>query len=170
MLVDGHQVEVRRSVRRKRTVQARWEGDRIIVFLPTGLPASDERDHVHGLVRRLARRRPMPSDDALLARARKLNQRYLGGLAEPVSVRWVTNQNTRWGSCTPSERSIRLSHRLHGHPGWVIDAVLLHELAHLLEPGHGPQFWALLEPYDRMERARGYLEGLQAGLRERAGN
>jgi predicted metal-dependent hydrolase len=37
--------------------------------------------------------------------------------------------------------------------------VLLHELTHLLVPGHGPAFWAELAGYDRLERARGYLEG-----------
>jgi predicted metal-dependent hydrolase len=51
---------------------------------------------------------------------------------------------------------------LRGVPPWVLDYVLLHELAHLLEPGHGPAFWALLESYPRTERARGYLEGLSA--------
>lgn len=47
-------------------------------------------------------------------------------------------------------------------PGWVVDYVLLHELAHLLQPGHGPQFWQLLEGYPRLERARGYLQGVSA--------
>ena len=49
-------------------------------------------------------------------------------------------------------------------PPWVIDYVLLHELAHLVEQGHGPRFWALLEGYPRTERARGFLEGF-AGRR-----
>ena len=44
-------------------------------------------------------------------------------------------------------------------PAYVIDYVLLHELAHLLVPGHGPAFWALLESYPRTERARGFLDG-----------
>jgi hypothetical protein len=47
-------------------------------------------------------------------------------------------------------------------PPWVIDYVLLHELAHLAVPGHGRRFWALLEAYPRTERARGYLEGVAA--------
>jgi hypothetical protein len=77
-------------------------------------------------------------------------------------VRWVDNQGSRWGSCTPSDRTIRLSSRLQGMPPWVVDYVLLHELAHLAVPGHGPRFWALLEAYPRTERARGYLEGVAA--------
>lgn len=104
----------------------------------------------------------MPGDSELAERAHRLSAQYLDGRASPTTVRWVTNQNTRWGSCTPSEGSIRLSHRLQGMPEYVIDYVLVHELAHLLVPGHGPRFWELLKAYPRTERARGYLEGVAA--------
>jgi predicted metal-dependent hydrolase len=60
------------------------------------------------------------------------------------------------------DRAIRVSDRLRDAPDYVLDYVLLHELAHLLVPGHGPDFWALLAPYPRLERARGYLEGVAA--------
>ena len=66
----------------------------------------------------------------------------------------------RWGSCTPSEGTIRVSDRLRDVPDHVLDYVLLHELAHLLVPGHGPAFWRLLASYPRLERARGFLDGL----------
>jgi len=107
----------------------------------------------------------MLGDTELAARAEWLSEQYLGARARPASVRWVTNQNTRWGSCTPAEGSIRLSHRLKGMPEYVVDYVLLHELAHLLVPGHGRRFWELLEAYPRTERARGYLEGVVAAGR-----
>jgi predicted metal-dependent hydrolase len=107
----------------------------------------------------------MLGDTELAARAERLSEQYLGGRARPASVRWVTNQNTRWGSCTPAEGSIRLSHRLKGMPEYVVDYVLVHELAHLLVPGHGRRFWELLEAYPRTERARGYLEGVVAAGR-----
>jgi predicted metal-dependent hydrolase len=109
--------------------------------------------------------RRLLGDDELAVRAAQLSEQYLGGRAAPDTVRWVTNQNSRWGSCTPSEGSIRLSHRLQGMPEYVIDYVLLHELAHLLVPGHGPRFWKLLDSYPRTERARGYLEGVVAAGR-----
>jgi hypothetical protein len=47
-------------------------------------------------------------------------------------------------------------------PSWVLDYVILHELAHLIQPGHGGEFWSLLDSYPRTERARGYLEGVAA--------
>ena len=71
----------------------------------------------------------------------------------------MTNQTVRWGSCTPGDRAIRLSERLQPLPGWVVDYVIVHELVHLLEPGHDDSFWAWVERYPRAERARGYLLG-----------
>ena len=89
----------------------------------------------------------------------ELSDAYLGGLARPDTVRWVSNQNARWGSCTPGDKSIRLSSRLQGMPSWVVDYVLVHELAHLLEAGHTREFWAWVENYPKAERAMGYLQG-----------
>ena len=80
-------------------------------------------------------------------------------------MRWVDNQEQRWGSCTPASGSIRLSHRLQGMPAWVIDYVLLHELAHLLERTHAPAFWRMVDRYPKAERAKGFLEGVAAAAR-----
>jgi hypothetical protein len=74
-------------------------------------------------------------------------------------VRWVGNQRQRWGSCTVDDRAIRISDRLQGMPGYVLDYVLVHELAHLIEADHGPRFQALVAQYPHADRARGYLEG-----------
>ena len=82
-------------------------------------------------------------------------------LAEPADVKWVDNQHRRWGSCTPADRTIRLSSRLRSMPEYVVDYVLVHELVHLLEPGHNDRFWALVARYPRAERARGFLEGVE---------
>jgi predicted metal-dependent hydrolase len=157
-------VEVRRSRRRRRTVTANRDRGVTVLCIPAKFSAAEEQDWVERMLARLAEqdRRRRPGDEALGRRAAELSQRYLGGRAEAHSVRWVTNQRTRWGSATPADGTIRLSTRLQGMPGWVLDYVLLHELAHLVEPGHGPEFWALLEPYPRTERARGYLEGVAA--------
>ena len=155
---------MRRSARRSRTVSAYREDGRTVVLIPARMSAAEEKRWVERMLDRLEAResRQIRGDEELAARARELSRKYLDGRAAPHSVRWVTNQNTRWGSCTPSERTIRLSHRLQGMPDYVVDYVLLHELAHLLEPDHGPRFWALLEAYPRTERARGYLEGVVA--------
>ena len=103
---------------------------------------------------------PRRSDAHLVARAAELSELYLDSRAQPTSVQWSTRQQRRWGSCTPTEGSIRLSTRLQGMPGWVVDSVLVHELVHLLVPGHGPDFQALLDRYPQAQRARGFLEGV----------
>ena len=161
-------VEVRRSARRRRTVSAYRDGDVTVVLIPARFSKAEERRWVAEMIARLqareARRQrgPRRSDEALLARARQLSTTLLDGAAEPTSVRWVTNMAARWGSCTPSDGTIRVSGRLRDMPGWVLDYVLVHELAHLLVPGHGADFWELVGRYPRSERARGYLEGVAA--------
>jgi predicted metal-dependent hydrolase len=163
-LVPDPQVEVRRSARRRRTVSAYRDGDRTVVLIPARMTRAEEREWVAVMLERLAKqdRKLRPSDRDLLARATELSRTWLAGRAKPASVRWVGNQGSRWGSCTPVDRTIRLSSRLQGMPPWVVDYVLVHELAHLLVPGHGPDFWALVDEFPRTERARGYLEGVSA--------
>jgi predicted metal-dependent hydrolase len=159
-------VEVRRSARRRRTVTAYRELGRTVVLIPAAFSPAEERRWVAQMVAKLQtreerRRRALGGDDELMARALSLSAAHLDGLAEPASVRWVDNQHRRWGSCTPADRSIRLSSRLRSMPEYVVDYVLVHELAHLLEPGHDESFWALVARYPRAERARGFLEGVE---------
>jgi predicted metal-dependent hydrolase len=157
-------VEVRRSARRRRTVSAYRDGDRTVVLIPARMSRAEERRWVAAMLERLDRqdRKLRPGDEALLERAVALSRRYLEGAPVPASVRWVGNQGSRWGSCTPVDRTIRLSDRLQGMPGWVLDYVLVHELVHLRVPGHGADFWAEVEQFPPTERARGYLEGVSA--------
>ncbi|GIL28384.1 M48 family metallopeptidase [Actinocatenispora comari] len=163
----GPDIEVRRSARRRSTVSAYRDGERVVVLIPARFSAREEREWVDRMVQRLERRerRTPRSDDQLLARAGGLARRYLPdhpAVAVPASVRWVGNQNGRWGSCTPADRTIRLSTRLAGMPDWVVDYVLFHELCHLVVAGHDARFWELMARYPRTERARGFLEGVSA--------
>lgn len=159
-LPDG--VQVRASARRRRTVTAYREQGRTVVLVPARMPRAEIARYVQDLVGRLEarERRAVSSDAELLARARALSLRYLQGRAVPDSVRWVSNQARRWGSCTPVDASIRLSVRLQAMPAYVIDYVLLHELTHLLVAGHGPDFERWLEAYPRLAEARAFLAGV----------
>ena len=148
------EVEVIRSHRRRRSGQARVVDGVIQVSIPAGLPSAEEDRLVSSLVAKIERKRSAEPID-LAARCEVLAARY--GLPQPASVRWVDNQVFRWGSCTPVDRSIRISTRVAAFPSWVLDAVLVHELAHLVEHGHGAAFWALANRYPKMERARGFL-------------
>lgn len=157
-------VEVRRSDKRRRTVSAYRDGAKIIVLVPDNLTGDEERAWVSRMVARIERKElraaPRKWDDAdLMARAQALSDAYLGGLAVPESVRWVGNQRARWGSCTPRDRTIRLSERLQRMPEWVVDYVIVHELAHLIEPQHDEKFWGWVAHYPATEKAKGYLAG-----------
>ena len=157
-------VDIRRSKRRKRTVSAYRDGERVVVLMPDRLSAAEEARWVETMLARLEKQRSRSrvSDEKLLARAHELACRHLPEVPEPASVRWVSNQNRRWGSCTPADKSIRLSTRLQSMPAWVVDYVLVHELAHLIEPTHNATFWDLVHRYPKAERAEGYLEGVSA--------
>ena len=163
-------VEVRRSKRRRRTVSAYRDGERIVVLIPAYMSRQEEDEWVETMVARVEKseRQAIPTDEELYDRAVSLSDAYLGGLAMPHSVRWVSNQKQRWGSCTPADRSIRLSERLQQMPPWVVDYVVIHELAHLLEPGHDAAFWGWVDRYPHAERAKGYLLGWSAASRVEA--
>jgi predicted metal-dependent hydrolase len=158
------EVEVRRSHRRTRTVSAYRKDGKVIVMIPARFTRAEETEWVDTMLGKLARteQRGRRTDEQLMRRARELSREYLGRKVLPSSVRWVDNMTTRWGSCTTGEGTIRLSERLQTMPVWVIDYVLLHELAHLLEPSHNKRFWQWVDQFPKSERAKGYLEGIAA--------
>ena len=159
-------VVVRRSKKRHRTLSARQDGDHVLVMVPWGMDPDEERRKVEKLVTTLLNRRrryTATTDEELMERADRLAKSYLdpvvGSRVRPSSVRWVTNQNHRWGSCTVRTGQIRLSARMAVFPRWVSDYVLLHELCHLVEPNHGSRFHELLSRYPQADKAEGFLTG-----------
>jgi predicted metal-dependent hydrolase len=153
-------VVVIRSRRRSKTVQARELGAWVEVLIPAWMSAAEEAHWVGEMRRRLAHREP-GTNEALARRARELARRYR--LPRPTAVSWSARQDHRWGSCTPASGTIRVSARLAEAPGWVLDYVLIHELAHLKVAAHNARFDALVRRYPRTERARGFLEGWSMG-------
>lgn len=159
------ELHIHRSPRRRRSASAAPDGARIVVRLPAGLDRGEEERLIEDLVAKVTRRRSrerLGGDEALERRARRLADRHLDGVAF-TSVRWSARMERRYGSCTPSTGEIRISDRLASAPAFVVDAVLVHELAHLLVPGHGPAFDALVQRYPQAQRAQGWLEGFTAG-------
>ena len=151
-----------RSAKRKKTVQARVVDGVLQVLAPAHLSDAELAPIVDDLRKKLANRakKAKLDDQSLGRRARELNRQYFDGQLEWTSIRWVTNQNKRAGSCTPAQGTIRISHRVAEMPAFVRDYVLVHELAHLLEPNHSARFWELVNGYPKAERARGFLMGV----------
>jgi predicted metal-dependent hydrolase len=163
-------VEVVRSRRRRKTVEAQMVDGVIRVSVPASMSAQDEQTYVADLVAKIDRKYRSGHVD-LDARAAALARRY--DLPRPRSVRWADNQRSRWGSCSIATREIRISTRLADCPSWVLDYVLVHELAHLVHADHGRAFDALVARYPKAERAIGYLlakdladEPVDASVRE----
>jgi hypothetical protein len=153
-------IEVVRSPRRRKTVTAERRGGRLVVRLPAGLTRAEERTWVNRMVSRMAERERLDRLNAgrdLVRAAERLNERYFGGGLRVRSIRYVSNQRDRFGSCTPEDRTIRVSWRVAEMPGWVRDYVVMHELTHLLVGDHSPRFWGVVHRYPLAERARGFL-------------
>jgi len=159
-------VRVVRSARRLKTVSARlldWQT--LEIRAPATLPEAELRRFVQRFVEQaMEMRRKMRhfhSDERLEQRALRLNQTLFGGALRWRSIRFAANQRKSFGSCTPALGTIRISKRLAEAPSFVLDYVIVHELAHLREPNHSRAFWDLVYRYDKTERARGYLMALQ---------
>lgn len=168
------EIEVVRSTRRTRTVQAQpLEGGRIRLLVPAASTQQDLEIYLENLLPKIQRRevrkkqsrRRAISDEFLAQRAEELRRAYLPQAPSVASIRWVTNQQRRWGSATPAEHTIRISHTLQGAPGYVLDSVIFHEICHFLEPNHSRQFRALEALYPEHEKARAFLEGVTFGQR-----
>jgi predicted metal-dependent hydrolase len=162
---DRPEVEIRSSSRRKKTGAAHWSGSRIVVQIPARLRGREREAFIDDLVERLLTQRPQnhAGDASLEERARVLAELYNDGVMAN-SVRWVNNQRARWASCSPASRDIRVSSRLRQCPEWVIDAVLVHELAHLQEADHSPRFYEIAHRHPRQNECELFLDGYALGL------
>ena len=153
-------VEIVRSPRRRKTITAERRDGHVVVRLPAGMSRAEEQAWVDRMVERLEERARLERLNArrtLERSAQRLNREYFGGALRWRSIRYVTNQRDRYGSCTPEDGTIRISDRVAEWPIWVREYVVMHELAHLLEPSHSRRFWRLVERYPMIERARGFL-------------
>jgi predicted metal-dependent hydrolase len=147
-------VEVVRSARRKRTVGAQLTGDVLKVTVPTWMSRAEVEMWTEKMSASFRRKQSADRID-LTTRATTLARRH--ELPRPREIRWADDMTARWGSCTITTGHIRISTRLAAFPDWVIDYVIIHELAHLEVAGHGDDFWRLVHRYPKTERAIGYL-------------
>lgn len=160
-------VVIRPSARRRKTVAAHWEGETIVVLVPQRMSRKVRQEYADHLAARLIaqRQQTQPTDADLMARALELIDRYLPEVPPPAAVNWSSRERSCWASCSLGDRTIRLSSTLRGVPTWVLDAVLVHELAHLVCAGHDDRFEALAGRHPRAADADLFLAGYQLGLR-----
>lgn len=157
------EVSVVRSSKRRKTVEAREVGGGLELRIPARMSRAEERHWVEEMKRRFERAAPTHLE--LTERAARLAKRY--GLPQPASIRWSARQRASWGSCLPEQGTIRISTALAPFPRWVLDYVIVHEVAHLVEHYHNDRFWELVRRYPKAERAEGYL--MAKGMTEAGG-
>ncbi len=159
--IDPQHIEIVRSAQRSKTVSGEFKHGKLRIHVPALLSKEQEEHYVATIVERVERRETqqmLNEGDPLRKRAAELNAAYFAGKLDIASVTYVTNQNSRFGSCSVRRKTIRLSHHLAEAPAWVRDYVLMHEMAHLIEPGHNRRFWAIVDRYPRAQEARRYLK------------
>ncbi|MBI4744674.1 MAG: M48 family metallopeptidase [Actinobacteria bacterium] len=153
------------SQRRKKTVEVKIIDGAFCFYFPAGISAKQEKECIDKLISRANKSKHKKSqketDRELKERADRLNNLYFKGSLAISSIKYVDNQKHRNGSCSPLLKTIRISDKVAKMPKWVLDYVIVHELAHLIEPNHSRRFWEIVNRYKYAERARGFLMGCQ---------
>lgn len=127
-----------------------WQADELWL---AARPAAD----LALLARRALQRRAMEHFAPLLASR-------VAQLGHPLPALALSSARTRWGSCS-AKSGIRLNWRLIHLPPHLIDYVISHEVAHLVEMNHSPRFWAVVaQLYPAWRAARDELKRQGRGL------
>lgn len=163
LTVDGVTLTLRVERKAVKHINARLRETTLHVSLPLRAPLTVLDTVLPDLARQLVRRqrsRQINSAEAALDLARRVARRFPQPPAVDA-VQFSTGQSARWGSYSLRTRGIRLHAALRLMPPWVLEAVVVHELAHAIHPDHSPAFWALLRQVcPDTDRATAFLEGV----------
>lgn len=161
----GGKIIIRPSLRRRKTISARRINGNFEVLVPSALSISKAKQYALELWQREQQRSQGPSDEELLTRARKLQAKYLPEAPQLARINFSAKQKQRWGSCNNLQSTIRLNSELKNMPQYVIDAVIIHEIAHLIEPNHSKAFKELEQRYPKLAAANQFLAGYEHAKR-----
>jgi predicted metal-dependent hydrolase len=162
--ISEGEIIVIRSTRRKKNISAYRQGGRIVVSIPARMSKADERAMVPEMVAKIRAQEAAAtmSEERLFSRVDELLTELAPEISlRPSSINW-RGMRERWGSCTSTDRTIRISDRLKGAPDYVLDYVLFHEAIHLQFFDHGAEFKALLSRFPLEAQAEAYLSGYEA--------
>jgi predicted metal-dependent hydrolase len=116
------------------------------------------------------RLRPGTSEDKKQALFEEWYRDQLRAAVTPLLAKWqplmgvrvnrlfVQRMKTKWGSCNPTARHIRLNTELAKKPTECLEYIVVHELAHLIEPTHTQRFIVLMDRF--MPKWQFYREAL----------
>ena len=166
-----YEIKIIRSDNRRKTISARLVKNTMHVHAPSSISDAELKKIIDKLKRRLHKRKiknELDKTQDLTLAADRLNKEYFNNKLEIISITYSANQDKIFGSCNYRAKEIRISHQLVQMPYWVRDYVIVHEMAHLIEPNHSKAFWDIVYRYRLTERARGYL--MAKGLDSEEGN
>lgn len=159
--VEGKEgIKIIRSSRRRKSVSARLCGSQMIVRAPKNISETELNKIVNKLRQRFTRRKlkqELNKTKDLKTLFDKFNQQYFNGVLMIESIEYTAGLNSKFGWCDYRNKRIKISHFLANMPEWVRDYVIIHEMAHLIEPNHSQKFYDIANRYKLAERARGYL-------------
>jgi predicted metal-dependent hydrolase len=160
---EGITLTLRIERKAVKNVNARLRGSTLSVSAPRNLAQKDLEPIVRQLARKLVRRehaQRINEEEDALGLACKIARRF----PRPPNVErvlFVSTQRSRWGSYSQRTGTVRLNAGLRSMPRWVLEAVVAHELAHVIHPDHSPAFWDLLgRVCPEKDRAKAFLEGV----------
>ena len=117
--------------------KAKIEGNQIFLKLTTKDDEMHKKKAIRHLLSRVISRDFMPD---IRRRTHELNKLYIQKPIKSINLKY--NQ-TNWGSCS-TRGNINFSTRLLFAPDDVVDYVIIHELAHLVEANHSHRFWKIV--------------------------
>jgi hypothetical protein len=125
----------------------------VVIRLAEGLGGNKKKTHASNLCRRVISHILSPE---VILRVKELDsENYDFG----INKVFIKDTITRWGSCNQKKKNINLNFRLLFAPTWVMDYVIIHELAHIKEGNHSKAYWSLVESaFPNYKEARKWLK------------
>lgn len=163
LTIDGVALTIVIERKAVKNINARLRDTTMYVSVPHRLAQARIDEVLPELARRLIRRahaRQVNTEEDALGLVQQVALRF-PNKPEIAHVEFVTTQQARWGSYSGQTRTIRLNAALRTMPRWVLEAVVAHELAHVIHLDHSPAFWKLLRQVcPETDRARAFLAGV----------
>ncbi|MCK4979921.1 MAG: M48 family metallopeptidase [Candidatus Delongbacteria bacterium] len=164
MTSEKYNVVIQRSKRRKKTLQAVLKGNTVKILAPFTAGDTEINKFLDKFLKKLERKDIILNNDKeLLSRAQKLKKKFIPD-APDFTIVFQESLKRTWGKCFTNQRKIVINPVLATYPKWVLDYVIVHEIAHLLIPNHGKEFRELVNRFKLKERAVGFL--MAKGMKE----
>ncbi|PID29536.1 MAG: hypothetical protein CR982_02400 [Candidatus Cloacimonadota bacterium] len=167
-LKRDNKILVKRSKKRRKTVQIQIKDDEIIVLAPESISNEELNFFIEKAVSNFEKKKSIKnSENYLKERALFLKKKFFVENLPNFELYYSTKMGRgSWGICYSSRGVITLNHKLSTYPEWVLDYVIVHEMAHFIYQDHSRKFWEIVSRYPLKERAIGFLMAKASEIKE----